>query len=85
MQRSKGAQAFSIFFQTAGKALVGEVEQRQPAFFNGQLRQLLPTAPASDRYRSGCGSSRGTVPRRPPARFRLASRPSKSSAWFAAS
>ena len=42
MQRNERAQTFGIFFQTTGKALVGEVEQRQPAFFNGQLRQLLP-------------------------------------------
>ena len=34
VQRSKGAQTFSIFFQTAGKALVGEIKQREPAFFH---------------------------------------------------
>ena len=42
MQRSESAQAFRVFFQTAGKALIGEVKQRQPAFLYRQLRQLLP-------------------------------------------
>ena len=42
MQSGESAQAFSIFFQAAGKALVGKVKQRQPAFLYGELRQLLP-------------------------------------------
>ena len=42
VQRGKCAQAFGIFFQTASKALVGEVKQRQPTFFNRQICQLLP-------------------------------------------
>ena len=42
MQRGKCAQAFCIFLQTTGEALVGEVKQRQPAFIQRQLRQLLP-------------------------------------------
>ncbi len=42
MQRGKGAQPFSILLQTTGKALIGEVKQRQPALLNGELRQGLP-------------------------------------------
>jgi len=42
MNRSKRAQTFSIFFQATGKALIGEVKQREPAFFNGQFCQLFP-------------------------------------------
>jgi hypothetical protein len=50
MQRSEGAQTFSIFFQTAGEALVGKVEQRQPAF-------------STDSFASCCHcSSVGSIP-----------------------
>ena len=42
MHGGECAQTFCIFFQTTGKALVSEVKQRQPAFFNGQLSQLFP-------------------------------------------
>ena len=42
MHCGERAQAFGIFFQTTGEALVGKVKQRQPAFFYGQLRQMFP-------------------------------------------
>ena len=42
MQRSKARRPSASSFQTAGKALISEVKQRQPAFFYRQLRQLLP-------------------------------------------
>jgi hypothetical protein len=85
MQRNERAQTFGIFFQTAGKALVGEVEQRQPAFSTDSC--------ASCCHCSSVGSipvglwqqpwNRTTSPAC--ASLRLASIPSKSRVWLAAS
>ena len=42
IQLGKSAQAVSILFQTVRKALIGKVEQRQPAFFRRHFRQCFP-------------------------------------------
>ena len=49
----KRAQTVCVFFQAVGKALVGKVKQRQPAFFGRHFGQRVPLF--------GCGVDAGRV------------------------
>ena len=64
----KDAQAVGILFQAVGKALIGEVKQRQPAFFG---RHFCQRCPLLGRGVYACGVVAAAVQQHHIARLRL--------------